>query len=139
MRNCEDHCMQGGSYLNPGPKFTGAVLYPFIPCRFVEDCLTLTRSPKCSSMALSGINSGVYICIEKWWDIMECCSDVSVASWCLFALKRLFGKQKIGKRKRSKTCKDFFPNLCIYGGNILSKDSFFANADIFSLKIFFSF
>lgn len=86
--------------------------------------LPLTRSPKSrASMALSWINLDVSIWIEKQWGIMECCSDASVAFWCWFTLKRLFGKQRTGKRKRRKTCKDFLPNLCMYGGNTLSKNS----------------
>lgn len=71
--------------------------------------LPLTRSPKSrASMALNWINLD---------------SDASVAFWCLFALKTLFGKQRMGKRKRRKTCKGFLPNLCMYGGNRLSKKS----------------
>ena len=98
--------------------------------------LPLTGSPKCrGSMALSYIHFDVYIWIEKQWDITECCSELSVASWCLFALKRLFGNQ----RNSRKTCKDFSPDLCMYGGSILSKNSAFESSDIFSHKIFFNF
>lgn len=86
--------------------------------------LPLTRSPRSrASMALSWINLDVYIWIEKQWGIMECCSDAPVAFWCWFTLKRLFGKQRTAKRKRRKTCKDFLPNLCMCGGNTLSKNS----------------
>lgn len=75
--------------------------------------LPLTRSPKGGGRVLSScINFDVYIWIGKQWDVREYCSDVLIAYWCLFALKRRSGKQRRGKRKERKTCKEFFPKTC---------------------------
>lgn len=108
-----------------------------MPCRFVKDYHVLYYV----SQRWKPTTAFIFMFLSEWKCDETLGNSVQLCQMLhdVFTLNRLFGEQKKSKKKEQKTFKDFLPESCMCNANTLSKNSAFANRDIFSQKMFLNF